>query len=297
MDGAPEGLWLGGRRAKADSSAALRNDKQKAGVHLGDGGVDWAGLPDGGFGDEAVEDGSGGGAGVVAALGVPLEAEDEVGVGVVGALSAFDGLDDGVLRAAGGDVQAVAGDGEGLVVAGVDGQAEKAVLFGGFVLGDEAAEQGIRRDRRGVGDCDGAAGGVVHGHGSEVLDEGSAAPDVERLHAEADGEQGFMQVVGVLEEQFVDGLAAGSAGADSGSGSWPYFWGLTSAPLPGSRMPWQLLMRSATAAWGEVERDLHRFSAGALDRIGVLRPGALAVGEVSAVGDGDGDAGLHDLYL
>ena len=108
-------------------------------------------------------------------------------------------------------------------------------------------------------------------------------------------EQGLVEVVGVLEEQLVDGLAGGSAGADSGSGSWPYFCGLTSAPLPGSRMPWQLLMRSATAACG---RSSGTFTASPPERsmrIGVLRPGALAVGEVGAVGDGDGDAGLHGL--
>ncbi len=46
--------------------------------------MDGAGLPGGGFGDETLEDGAGRGADVDAALWVPLEAEDEVGVAVFG---------------------------------------------------------------------------------------------------------------------------------------------------------------------------------------------------------------------
>ena len=180
--------------------------------------MDGAGLPGGGFGDEAVEDGLGGGADVVAALGVPLEAEDEVGVAVFGGLAAFDGFDDGVLGAAGGDAEAVAGDADGLMVAGVDGQAEEAVLFGGFFGGNDGAEERFGGDGGGVGDGDGAAGGVVDGQGAEVLDEGSAAPDVEGLGAEADGEEGFVEVVGVLDEEFVDVLAGGVGGGALGDG-------------------------------------------------------------------------------
>src|SRR6266478_3149269 len=82
----------------------------------GDGGVDGAGLPGDGLGDEAVEERAGGRADVVAALGMPLNAEDEVGGGAFAGLTAFDGFDDGVLRAAGGDAESVAGNADGLVV-------------------------------------------------------------------------------------------------------------------------------------------------------------------------------------
>ncbi len=71
---------------------------------------------------------------------MPLEAEDEVGGGAFGGLTTFYGFDYGVLRAAGGYAEAVAGDSDGLVVTGVDGQAEEAVLLGGFVLCDDAAQ-------------------------------------------------------------------------------------------------------------------------------------------------------------
>ena len=62
-----------------------------------------AGSPGGRFGYEALEEGSGGWADVVAALGVPLDAEDEVSVGAFSCLAAFDGFDDRVLGAASGD--------------------------------------------------------------------------------------------------------------------------------------------------------------------------------------------------
>src|SRR5258707_8910162 len=116
--------------------------------------MDGAGDPGGGFGDEAVEEGTGGGADVVASLWVPLDAEAEVGGGAFGGLAAFDGFNDGVLGAAGGDAEAVARDAYGLMVAGVDGQAEEVVLLGGFVRGDEGAEKGFGRGGRGVGDGD-----------------------------------------------------------------------------------------------------------------------------------------------
>ena len=63
--------------------------------------MDWAGLPCGGFDDEAIEEGAGGRTDVVAALGMPLDAQDEVSVGMVRVLAAFDGFDDRVLRAPG----------------------------------------------------------------------------------------------------------------------------------------------------------------------------------------------------
>lgn len=59
---------------------------------------------------------------------------------------------------------------------------------------------------------------MVDGHGCEVLDQGSAAPDVEHLGAEADGEDGLAHVVGVLEEKFVDVFSGGVGGIGLGVG-------------------------------------------------------------------------------
>src|SRR5271155_3309873 len=122
------------------------DDCQYRRVRSGDGGVDGAGDPGGGFGYESVEEGAGGWADVVAAFGMPLDAEDEVGGGAFGSLAAFDGFDDCVLRAAGGDAEAIARDADGLVVAGVDGEAKEAALLGGFAWSEDCAEEGFGRD-------------------------------------------------------------------------------------------------------------------------------------------------------
>ena len=56
-----------------------------------------------------------------------------------------------------------------------------------------------------MGDSDGFARGVVDGQNAEILHESAATPNIEYLDAEADGEDGFVEVVGVLKEELVDG--------------------------------------------------------------------------------------------
>src|SRR5580698_8676077 len=89
--------------------------------------------------EEAGEEVAGGGAVVEGTFGMPLHADDEWAAAALG--RAFDGFDDAVLAAAGGDAHAVAGNPDGLVVAGVDGQAEKAVAFGCVFRGGDLREQ------------------------------------------------------------------------------------------------------------------------------------------------------------
>ncbi len=72
--------------------------------------------------DEGVEEGAAEGGVVVGAFGVPLDAEDEVVWGLE-----FDGFDDAVLGADGGDEEVVAGGLNRLVVAGVDEDGEGKV--------------------------------------------------------------------------------------------------------------------------------------------------------------------------
>ncbi len=85
-----------------------------------------------------MEEGSAGGADVEAAFGVPLDAEEEAAGGMFhveqfgfhGLIRVrllwdeFDSFDDLVVGAAGYDAESVAADGYGLVMAGVDGEAE-----------------------------------------------------------------------------------------------------------------------------------------------------------------------------
>ena len=96
------------------------------------------GVPGGGLGDEAGEEGAGGGVVFEAALRVPLDAEGEGVAGCVGGV--FDGFDDSVFGAAGGDAEAVAGDADGLVVAGVDSQP----LAGRFEVRGSRNSEGFR---------------------------------------------------------------------------------------------------------------------------------------------------------
>src|SRR6266851_228845 len=249
--------------------------------------------PCGGFGDEAVEEGAGCGADVVAALGMPLDAEDEVGGGAFGGQAAFYGFDDGVLRAAGGYSEAVAGDADGLVVAGVDGETKKAVLLGGFVVRNDGAEEGVGGYGGGVGYGYGTASRVIYRHWHEMLDQGSSAPDVEGLDSEADGEDGFVEVVGVLNEEFVHILPGGVGGGALGDGILAVLVGVDVGGAAGEEDGLAGVDEVGCLAGGGGEGDFDSFATGSLDCHSVLGPRALVVGGVGAGGDGDGYAGFH----
>ena len=79
--------------------------------------MDGARNPGGGFGYEAIEEAAGCGTDIVAAFGVPLNTEDEVGSGPFGGLAAFDGFDHSILWTASGDAEPVAGNTDGLMMA------------------------------------------------------------------------------------------------------------------------------------------------------------------------------------
>jgi hypothetical protein len=172
--------------------------------HSRNGGVDRPGGPDSGFGDESVKERFRGWADVVAAFGMPLDAEDEVGDGSFVGLATLNRFYDTILRAACGDAEAVARNTDGLMMAGVDRQAEEAALFGSFFWGEDGSEEGFRHDGGGVGDGDAAASRMVDREDAQVLQECAATPDIQRLDAEADAKDRFVEVVGVLKEEFVN---------------------------------------------------------------------------------------------
>ena len=266
----------------------------------GYGGVDGAWGPGGGFGDEALEKGAGGWADVVAAFGVPLDSEDEVvrgGIAAVSAgLAAFYGFNNSVLRAASGYAEVVAGDADGLVVAGVDGEAEETVLFRRFDGGNDGSEEGVGGYGSSVGYGYGASGGVVDWHGDQVLDESSAAPDVEGLGAETDGEDRLIEVVGVLDEEFVYIFTGRVGGAALGEWVLAVFLRVYISRATGEQDGMAGVDEVGGLAGSGVERDFDGFAAGAGDSFGVLGPGLAVVFEVSAGGDGDGYAGFHAGY-
>ena len=168
--------------------------------------------------DEPVEESPGGGADVVAALGMPLNAEDKMCDGTFGSLSTFDRFDDGVLWAAGGDAQTVARDADSLMVTGVDWKTEEGVLLWGFCRRENGPEKRFRCDGGSVSDGDLAASGVIDRERVEILHQRTSSPYVKDLDAKADGEDRFVEIVRVLKEKFVDVFArivGGSARGDS----------------------------------------------------------------------------------
>jgi hypothetical protein len=82
--------------------------------------------------DEPGEEGAGGGADLITALRVPLNSQHKVRLRVVLILPAFYGFDHPVFGAACDDAEAISGDSYGLMVAGVDGKPQKALLLRGF---------------------------------------------------------------------------------------------------------------------------------------------------------------------
>jgi hypothetical protein len=171
------------------------------------------------------EERAGESAGGVGALGVPLHGDYPM-TGVV----EFDRFDDSIGGGEGSDAEIVARGADGLVVAGVHDLCVNGMrvwlgalwagVFGSKLKNVGEARAGGDADEVGVGD--GASRAVVHGDaadGGQVLNEGAVAPDVEGLGAVADGEDGLLEVEGVLEEKFVDCCAGGIGGAAGGDGS------------------------------------------------------------------------------
>ena len=126
------------------------------------------------------------------------------------------------------------------------------------------------------------------------MDEGSTAPDVERLGAEADGEDRFVEVVGVLDEEFVDVFAGGIGGAALGNWVLAVFLGVDVGGTAREEDGLAGVDKIGCLARGGVEGDFDGFATGAGDGFGVLRPGLAVVFEVGAGRDGDGYAGFHE---
>jgi hypothetical protein len=260
---------------------------------LSDGGVDGTGGPGCGLGYEAAKESLGGGADVIASLGMPLNTDNKVDASTFGGLATLYGFDDGILGAAGRDAETVTGDSDSLMMAGVDGQTKVALLLGRLFAGDKGAEERAGGDCGGVGDGDAAACGMVDREDGQILNQGSSAPDIERLKAETDGEERFIEVVGVLEEEFVyvfPGIVGRSALWD---GFLAVFVRIDIGWASGEEDGLAGVDEIDDLGGGGMERNLDGFAAGALDCGGVLGPGGLIVGEVGAGRQGDSDARLH----
>jgi hypothetical protein len=222
-----------------------------------------------------------------------LDAEDEVVSVGVGRLAALYRFDDGILRATGGDAQAIAGDADGLMMAGVDRQAKKAILLRRLFGGNDGAEERIRRNGSGMGDSDTATGGVVDWQDIKVLDQSSTTPDVEGLSSEADREDGFVEIVGVLDEELVHIFAGGVGRGALGDRLLTVFVRVDIRWAAREENGLTGVDQVSDLGRSSFEGDLDGVAATALNSRGIHGPGALVIGEVGAGRDGNGDARLH----
>jgi hypothetical protein len=293
------------KQGTANKKRVLRGLRSRAWLGSGveDGLFDFSGGPGlGGF-YEGMEDGATECGLVVGAFRMPLDGEDEVACGVE-----FDGFDDVVLGAASGDDEVVAGAADGLVVAAVDeeaggvfaelaggavggvGGAEEVEVFFRECAGDESGETGMCGDCDEVSLKDAGAGGVVDrrsfGGGLDVgwtlswdvLNKCAAAPHVEGLRSLAYGEDGFVEVEGVLEEQFVDGGAQGVGGFAEGIGGFAVFLGIDVGGRAGEQDAMAGGEDFGDALRGFVKRDGDGRSTGGVQGVEVLREGSKVVG-------------------
>src|SRR5208282_842780 len=216
-------------------------------------------------------------------LGVPLHAEDPVPGG-----GSLDGFDDVVLGRAGDDAQGIAGGGYCLVMAGVDGD---VLAFG------ERGEAGTGLDVGGVFDDEGArhavGPGMLHGR-LDVLDEGSVAPDVERLGSVADGEDGLAHVVRILQEKLVEVVARRIGRGGFGMRRLAVLLRIDVGGRAGEENPIAGFGQLGGFDVGEIEREDDGLASGTEDGVHILGESAGGVLRVG-VGNGDGDARLHGV--
>ena len=144
-----------------------------------------------------------------------------------------------------------------------------------------------------MGDRDFAASRVIDRQDGEVLDESASAPDVEDLNAEADGEDGLVKIVRVLEEEFVDVFTRRVSGGALGDWILTVFVRVHVGGTAWEENGLAGVDEICDLDWCCEERDFDWLSAAAFHSLCVLRPGALVVGDVGAGGDGNCDAGTR----
>jgi len=140
-----------------------------------------------------------------------------------------------------------------------------------------------------------AAGCVVDGgrdFARDVLDEGAAAPDVEGLGAVADGEDWFLEIEGVLDEEFVDGGAGWVGSSTLGDGLPPVFLGIDVGAGAGEEDSVAGGEDFGDPFLGFVEGDGDGDESGGVEGVEVLGQAALIVGD--GVGDVGGAGGFGD---
>jgi hypothetical protein len=109
-------------------------------------------------------------------------------------------------------------------------------------------------------------------------------------------EDRFIEVVGVLDKELVDVLAAGVCGVALGDRIVAVLVWVDIRRGAGEKDAVAGVNNVCGLAGGSIERNAYRLATGASDGFGVLGPGALVVLEIGAGGDGDCDARLHGYH-
>jgi hypothetical protein len=137
---------------------------------------------------------------------------------------------------------------------------------------------------------------MIDGKDVQVLHQGSSAPDVEELNAEAYGEDGLIEVVGVLDKEFVYVLSWAVAGSALGDRVLAVLLGVDVGGASGEKYRVAGVDEVCNLGGSGPEGDFDGLATASLDGCGILRPGSGVVLDVGAGGDRDGDAGVHSFF-
>ena len=127
--------------------------------------------------DEPLKQQAAGWTGLDAALRVPLQPKDEVA-----RVGAFDGFDDGILRATSGHAQSIAHNSDRLVMAGVDREPQKVRSMLHFrTIADNLRELGTWLDQHRMCHSYASPGAMIDRYLHQILHQGPGAPAIQGL--------------------------------------------------------------------------------------------------------------------
>lgn len=139
---------------------------------------------------------------------------------------------------------------------------------------------------------DGAAWVVVDGGAylcGDVLNQGASAPGIEALQTLADGEDGLVEIEGVLEEELVDGSARCVSGRGFGLPGGAVFLGVDVGGAAWEKNSLHCGEDASDALRRLMERDGDWGGSGRAQGVEVLRQGALVIRSVKRSWFRDGD--------
>ena len=161
----------------------------------------------------------------------------------------------------------------------------------------ERGQPGFRIDLGGVLDDFGArrarSARVLHRR-LDVLDECAVAPDVQRLRAVADGEDGLAHTVRVLEKQLIDIVACRIRRGRAGMRRLAVLLRIDIGGRAGEQNAIATFGKLHGFRIGEVERDHDRLAAGAGHGVHIFGQSARGVLRIR-VGNGNGNPRLHGV--